>query len=216
MRFRFWLDLIDSFNAIRILFEFCVRDSVFRCKCVRSVYVEKSFPLLVLLLLLLLLRLHFRRSFAITIKLNVRMNDLYGLTNISISKANSIQSKKYYYIERLGLYVYVVSMLFVDVKCLHMLWGRPICSTFTMFVRLLACSLSLQGSIFGLFLLFSQCVCERERLCFFYIIYFRYYIPLPFEFFIRTTFNGGGSSRRGRSSRSENWIDGSDSKVDEM
>lgn len=107
----------------------------------------------------------------------------------------------------------VFSILFVNIKCLHMLCGRPICSTFAMFIRSLVCarSLSLHGSFFLVCFYCFPCV----RVCFLYTHIFSEYtycMALPFEFFIRTTFNG---SSRGRSSRSENWIDGLDSKVDE-
>lgn len=126
--------------------EYCLS---FSCVCLR-VCVEKSFVVSL-----------FCCQIAITIKLNARINDLYGLTNISISNL----SEKYTH----SLYL---SVLFVEMKCLHMLCRRPIYAHSFVRVFLFNSLTWYTASSFGLFLLFSL------RFSFKYCLFFMEYVHI--------------------------------------
>lgn len=132
--FYFYSTSIFCINAVSFLawldwFIQCDQNIVWvLCAWVLGVFVLESHSFCLFFFFLFILFFLFC-LFAITIKLNVRMFEWMICT-----RANEyiyIQSKSIIY----STSMYIFSILFVEIKCLHMLCGRPICSTSTMFVR---------------------------------------------------------------------------------
>lgn len=168
---------------------------------VRSVYVEKSF-LLPVLLHLLVYHCH---------KIECSNEWFVEANEYIYIQSNSIQIQKVlFYI--LSAYVYISIYIICGYKMFaHAVWTINLqhIRNIRLFVRSFV--------HFPYYTVpFSVCLYCFLRVFFLYNIFleYTYYIPLPFEFFIRTTFNVESSSSSS-SRRSENWIDGLDSKVDE-